>query len=259
MTTNLPNSNQLFKDAGDAGELSPQAVSLLSGLSARIDRSMAVLKAEPTVTEQTLLSMMLDNTPSMSTDGNHMAVIDGHNLVVNAILDSRAVNSVEVLTTLINPGKSYTQHILGDKSATEFQWCALKAAPRLDEKGYINGTSTPLYDRCLETLGSVVARTKWWEDKYGIQTRSVTLLMTDGASNSGKATAQDVARIVGDMLSMEKHRIFFMGVKLAGCDFHRIGQEMGIPANCIDEVDRDPKAIRRKFQLFSQSAIAQTR
>lgn len=57
----------------------------------------------------------------------------------------------------------------------------------------------------------MVARTKWWEDTYGVQARSITLLMPDGEDNDSKNTAGGVAKVVGDMLVMERHRIFFMG------------------------------------------------
>ncbi len=254
MNQQVPDASELFSDARNAGEISPGSAALLSGLSARINRTMSLLAVKPQVTDQTQLCMLLDNTPSMENNGNHLAVIEGHNLVVNALLSARAVNSIESLTALINSHSKYVRKITGD--CDEFQWGALKAAPRLDKQGYIHGSSTPLYDRCLEVLGSVLARTKWWEDTYGVQTRSVTLLMTDGGNNDGRMKAQDVARVVSDMLAMEKHRIFFMGVKCGGIDFKEVGREMGLPDECIGVVDRDPKAIRSRFQLFSQSATA---
>jgi len=254
MSNNTPDANELFQDALEAGELSPGSAMLLSGLSNRINRTMAAPAVKPTVTEQTQLCMLIDNSPSMEHDDHHIAVIEGHNLVVNSLLNAKAVNSVESLTALLNPCAGFIQRITGN--ADHFRWSHLKAAPRLDKKGFIGGSGTPLFDRCLETLGSVIARTKWWEDTYGIQTRSVTLLMTDGDNNEGKATAADVAKVVRDMLAMEKHRIFFMGVQLSYVDFTKIGTSMGIPADCIDVVERDPRAIRAKFQLFSQSATA---
>jgi hypothetical protein len=198
--------------------------------------------------------MLIDNSPSMEFNSNDIAVIEGHNLVVNSLIGARAVNSIESLTVLLNHNRAYARSITG--SDEHFRWSNLKAAPRLDRRSFISGTGTPLYDRCLETLGSVIARTKWWEETYGIQTRSVTLLMTDGANNEGKATAEDVAKVVRDMLAMEKHRIFFMGLQIDNLDFKKVGAEMGIPEHCIDVVERDPRTIRSRFQLFSQSASA---
>jgi hypothetical protein len=254
MTNNTPDAHDLFKDALESGEISPGSALLLNGLSARINRTMAAPVVKPTVTEQTQLCMLIDNSPSMEYNSNDFAVIEGHNEVVNSLMTARAVNSIETLTVLLNNSPDYARRITGD--ADNFRWANLKAAPRLDKKGFIAGSGTPLYDRCIETLGSVIARTKWWEDTYGIQTRSITLLMTDGDNNGSKAKASDVACLVNDMLAMEKHRIFFMGVQLNSLDFKKIGTEMGIPANCIDIVERDPRAIRARFQLFSQSASA---
>ncbi|MDZ4834122.1 MAG: hypothetical protein SGJ27_10135 [Candidatus Melainabacteria bacterium] len=254
MTNQTPDASDLFKDALSSGEISPGSAMLLGGLSQRINRTMSAPSVKPTVTEQTQLCMVIDNSPSMEHQDNHLAVIEGHNLVVNSLMNARAVNSIESLTQLLNKSPDYVKRVTGD--VDHFRWSNLKAAPRLDKKGFIAGSGTPLYDRCLEALGSVIARTKWWEDTYGIQTRSVTLLMSDGDNNSGKATADDVAQVVQDMLGMEKHRIFFMGVKFGGVDFRKIGKDMGIPDNCIDIVERDPRAIRARFQLFSQSATA---
>jgi hypothetical protein len=257
MSQPVPNANELFRNAAQAGELSPGSAALLSGLSARINKTMSTLTVTPVVTELLQVSMLLDNSPSMETNKNYLAAIEGHNLVVEALISAKGVDSVETLTALLNPSDKYARSITGDSD--DFRWCGLRAAPRLDKRGFIFGSGTPLYDRTLEVLGSVIARTKFWEDNYGVQTRSVTLLMTDGGNNDGKATEDDVAKVVADMLYTEKHRIFFMGVKCGGLDFHKIGQAMGIPAECIDVVERDPKAIRAKFQMFSQSAVSLAR
>ncbi len=251
---NTPDVTELFRDAKAAGEISPHTANILNGLSARINKTMVLPAAKPSVTEMTLLCMLIDNTPSMEHKNNHAAAIEGHNLVVSALLGAKAANSIEELTMLINHHDGYARKITGDSD--EFQWRSLRAAPRLEKRNFIQGCSTPLYDRCLEALGSVLARTKWWEDQFGVQTRSVTLLMTDGGNNDGKAEISHVAKVVADMLAMEKHRIFFMGVDAGGVDFRKIGADMGLPAECVDVVERDPRAIRNRFQLFSQSAAA---
>jgi hypothetical protein len=257
MSQQVPNANELFKSAAQSGEISPGSAAILGGLSARINKTMSTLAVTPAVTELLQVCMLLDNTPSMETNKNYVAVIEGHNLVVEALLNAKGVDSVETLTALINPCTKYTQRVTGDSDT--FRWSGLRAAPRLDPRGFISGSATPLYDRSLVVLGSTIARTKWWEDNYGVQTRSVTLLMTDGGNNDGSATAQDVAKVVADMLASEKHKIFFMGVACSGLDFRDIGRDMGIPDNCVDVVDKDPRAIRAKFQMFSQSAVALAR
>lgn len=254
MSQQVPNANELFKNAAQSGDISPGSATILGGLSARINKTLTTLSVNTSVTELLQVSMMLDNSPSMETNKNFHAVVEGHNLVVDALLSAKGVDSVETLTSLINPNPRYTHKITGDSDV--FRWCALRAAPRLQTSGFITGSGTPLYDRSLEVLGSVIARTKAWEDDYGVQTRSVTLLMTDGGDNDSKSTAADVAKVVGDMLATEKHKIFFIGVNVGGLDFRLIAQQMGIPDACIDVVDKDPKSIRAKFQMFSQSAVA---
>jgi hypothetical protein len=249
-----PDASELFQNAAQSGDISPGSAAILGGLSARINRTLSTLSVTPAVTELLQVCMLLDNTPSMEHKNNHLGVIEGHNLVVDALLQAKGVDSVETLSALINPNARYAQRITGDSDL--FQWVALSASPRLDKTGFIHGSGTPLYDRCLETLGSVIARTMWWEDNYGVQTRSVTLLMTDGGNNDGRANAADVSKVVKDMLRAEKHKIYFMGVDSIGIDFREIGREMGIPDEYIDVVERDPKTIRAKFQVFSQSAVA---
>jgi hypothetical protein len=254
MNTPTPDANELFQNAAKSGDISPGSATILGGLSARINKTMTTLAVNSSVTELLQVCMLLDNTPSMEHKNNHLAVIEGHNLVVEALLQAKGVDSVETLTELINPSARYTQRITG--IADTFRWCSITAAPRLDKTGYIYGSGTPLYRRCLETLGSVIARTKWWEDTYGVQTRSVTLILTDGGNNEGQTSAKDVCKVVTDMLRAEKHRIYFLGVDSIGVDFRQVGMEIGIPDQCIDVVQRDPKTIRAKFQVFSQSAIA---
>ena len=140
--------------------------------------------------------------------------------------------------------------------ADDFKWTALRAAPRLVIDSYTRGM-TPLFDRVLELLGSVVARTKWWEDEYGVQTTSRTLIMTDGEDNESKFTAADVAQVVRDMLAMEKHQIFLAGIKgYDNIDFKALGKSMGLPDHCIDTVPSDEKAIRSWLELRSQSAVS---
>ncbi|MBX9721583.1 MAG: hypothetical protein K2X81_09330, partial [Candidatus Obscuribacterales bacterium] len=53
-----------------------------------------------------------------------------------------------------------------------------------------------------------------------------------------------------------KHSIFYMGVQSGSIDFRKVGAEMGIAPECIEVVTKDPKEIRNRFQLFSQSAVA---
>lgn len=250
----VPDASELFRDAKQSGDLSPTSASLLSGLSHRINKTMATLPASLAVTEQTQLCMLLDNSPSMEYKDNYVAVVEGHNLVVNALLTAGAVNSIESLTVLLHEDSRYIRNVTG--SDDHFRWTALRNAPRLDARGFVRSCNTPLFDRCLESLGSIIARTKYWEDNFGVQCRSVTLLMSDGADNASKASAKDVHAVVKDMLAMEKHKIIFMGVQCEGVDFVDIGNDMGIPDDCITVVESDPRAIRSKFQLFSQSAVS---
>lgn len=249
-------TSDLFDDAKAEGILSPPSASVLSGLAGRIDRSMQILAAPPTVTTQTLLAMMMDNSPSMRHKNNFESVIAGHTLVLEALTGSKAVNSIEVLTQLLHPDADYIKAVTGGSDA--FKWTALRGHPNLRGDEYIQGYDTPLYDRALEILGSVIARTKWWEDEYAVQTTTRVLLLSDGENNAGRYDEKDVRQVVQDMIAMEKHRIYFCGVKGydRNVDFTAIAKGMGIPEENIGIVPSDPKAIRAWFSLFSQSATA---
>jgi hypothetical protein len=268
MSNDTISSADLFADQQDEGLLSPSSASVLGQLATRIDLSMQTLSAPTTVTSQTVLGVLLDNSPSMNYVNrdktvnptgvsNADATIAGHNLVIEALTGAKAVNSIEMLSQLLNPDDpNYIKKVTGGSDV--FKWSPLRVAPKLVSDGFVEGWATPLYDRALELLGSVVARTKWWEDEYGVQTTSRTLLMSDGESNTGRFGAADVRQLVEDMLAMEKHRIFFLGVRGAdsSVDFNKIAADMGIPADCVGVVPSDPKAIRAWFQLFSQSATS---
>lgn len=258
-------SQDLFDDSQMEGILSPSSATVLSDLSNRIDKSMQQLSVTPTITTQTLVAMLLDNSPSMNycanpgakdAQSNYQSVVAGHNLVIESLKGAKAVNSIEALTQLLNPEARYINTVTGGDK--DFKWLPLSAAHNLIEDEYIQGWSTPLYDRSLELLGSVIARTKWWEDEYGVQTTSRCLILSDGENTDGRYTASDVKQVVEDMLAMEKHRIFFLGVRGpdSSVDFHDIATQMGIPHDSVGVVPSDPKAIRAWFQLFSQSATA---
>lgn len=257
-------SQDLFDDGQSEGIISPSSASILTGLATRIDRSMQPLSVAPTITTQTLVGALMDNSPSMNYKDpsnrngptNAESVIEGHNLVIEALTGAKAVNSLEMLTQVLHPGKTYIQSVTGGSDV--FKWTPLRAAPRLLVPGYLQGHDTPLYDRALELLGSVIARTKWWEDEYGVSTTTRTLIMSDGESNAGTHTAGDVRQVVEDMLAMEKHQVFFLGVKGYddSIDFRAIARGMGIPDDKIGVVPSDPRAIRAWFTLFSQSATS---
>ncbi len=260
------NANDLFNQSANDGELSPGSATVLTGLGARINASLTPLVVAPTVTEETVLGVLMDNTPSTDVEVRDpdsgklvnaaASLVSGHNLIKQSLLDAKVAESIEMLTQLINPEDDYISAITGGKPS--FSWTPLRGAYLLNPVGYVHGYSTPLNDRTLELLGSAVARVKWWEEEYGVLARSLSLIMTDGQNNTGRASAADVKLVVQDMIRMEKHRIFFLGVDTSGngVDFFRnVALNMGIPADCVDVIPNDPKKIRAKFQLFSQSAV----
>lgn len=254
--TSVPKAEELFEGVEEGGELSAESVKLLSQRSAYVDTTFRAGTVEG-VSEQTLLTVLLDNTPSMDYAGkpgaatNASCVVDGFNLLVSSLIDARSVGSIELLPVLINPDGRWIKQVTGQTDV--FTWRSIREVSRLLLPGYVHGSSTPLYERGLQALAAAVARTHWWEDQ-GVQTSTITLLMSDGQNNAGTATAAQVAQVVRDMRAAEKHRIFYWGVQGSErVDFREIGLGMGIPDTCISVIPSDPKQIRAMFQLFSQS------
>jgi hypothetical protein len=87
-----------------------------------------------------------------------------------------------------------------------------------------------------------------------VQARTITVLLTDGLDQgSQKYQERDVAAITRDLLQMETHLIFAMGIGPERQRFQRVFRDMGIPDHCIVTPGADAHAIRSAFTLVSQS------
>lgn len=113
---------------------------------------------------------------------------------------------------------------------------------------------TPLYKESISYYATVVAKTQEFRD-VGIAVRSIELTATDGQDlHSGSVKAKDVAAVVGDMLSTERHIVAAMGIRRDDTDFRSVFKSMGIRDQWILTPDNSPKEIRAAFLTFSQSA-----
>ena len=253
--TNLTGS--LFADAAAEGNLSPDSAGLLSPLGDQIEKALSVIPVK-NVDHLTLVSLLIDNTPSMeyvNPDGaknpkgisNAEAVVEGHDLVWSALKDAKGAGAIQAHTQFINP--------FGGNKGVFFEFRPLAGADSLQGGKYQIMDSTPLYDASLRLLGAVSAEAQRYLQK-NIEVSTVTLILSDGEDNASRHEASDVAAVVTDMLQQRRHRIYFGGLKLENIDFKRIGKEMGIPREFVKEIPSDPKAIRAFLQLFSQSAAA---
>ena len=160
---------------------------------------------------------------------------------MDAVGGAKKRNDVFVLIWLMNKGC--------------FQpYCLLADAKTLDRAAYNPNEETPLFKGSKHFLGTVVTKTKEFEDA-GTPVRTISLVFSDGGDNaSGRVRSGDVASIVSDMLRRENHLIFGFGVEDGVTDFKQVFSEMGIPDEFIMVSSGDSKEVRRRFNLFSQSA-----
>jgi hypothetical protein len=193
-------------------------------------------------TEIMLLTMMPDDSGSIEARGNTQMVLDGHNLVLDALKSSAQKDSILVHTRFLNG------HIL-------FPYTPLANAVRLDPRNYDPRLGTPLFDQFIVLLGTVLAKAQEFAEQ-GVYVRTATLLITDGADqHSKKADASMVQKVVSDMLAMEDHLIFAMGIDDGETDFAQVFREMGIKDDCILTPLDAVGEVRQAFQVFSQSAV----
>lgn len=243
--TTTKQASELLKEAHEQGALSSTALSTLDvvDVGVQIQAGLGVHVDDVTASEVVLLTMMPDDSSSISTAGNTAAVRDGHNLVLEALTASKQSGEVLAHTRYLNG------HVL-------FPYGALDHAVRMSPKNYDPRLGTPLYDQTAVLLGTVVAKAQELTSA-GIAVRTVTLIISDGADyGSKRCRAADVRALVADLLAQENHVVAAMGISDGSTDFHKVFGEMGIPARWILTPSGSASEIRRAFQVFSRSAVA---
>src|SRR4029079_18148351 len=103
-----------------------------------------------------------------------------------------------------------------------YPYCPPDQEVRTTSKYYDPNLGTPLYDQTVVLLGTVLAKTQQFADN-GVNVRTVTLIITDGAdSGSVHASAKSVASIVNDMLRTEMHIVAAMGIDDGSTVFKKV-------------------------------------
>lgn len=241
MDTN--NINNLFQSARDDGTISSQSLNALmvADVGAQIQNSLGMSVDDVTASEVMLVSILLDDSISMK---NHkQAAIDGYNLFIDAINDSKQQSNVLVHTRFLN-GKIFYPYTL------------IENAKRLDGRNYRLGGGTPLYEQSVVLLGTALAKSLEFYDNNTAY-RTINLIITDGVNN-GPGTADDVLPFVKDMLSFENHIVSAMGIDDGYTDFRQIFKKMGLKNEWILTSADTPSAIRQAFLLASQTAARMT-
>ncbi len=238
------NINELFEEAQDEGLLSPESAQALivHDVGAQIQAGLGVNVDDVEASEVILVTIMPDDSGSIRFAGNSEAIRDGHNMILNALLDSKQQDNILI----------HTRYLNGD---VLYPYCTLEQAVKMDKQNYDPCLGTPLYDETVTMLGTVLAKTKEFSDN-GVPVRTVTLIMTDGEDmHSNKAKPNTIKTIVNDMLRAENHIVAAMGFDNGNIQFKKIFGEMGLLDQWILTPGNDASDIRKAFQMFSQSAV----
>ncbi|MBX3130564.1 MAG: hypothetical protein KF718_27850 [Polyangiaceae bacterium] len=236
-------THPLLDDAHREGRLSRAALDVLQlpDLGAQIQAGLGVSVDDVDASEVLLVTLMPDDSSSIQFAGNAGALRDGHNLVLDALAQSRQMEDVLVHTRYLN-------------GFVLFPYVTLSSAVRMDGKNYRPNQGTPLFDQTLVVLATVAAKAQELQNA-GVAVRTVTLLLTDGSDqHSTRATAADVRAVVQDLTRDEHHVICAMGIADGSTDFRAVFSDMGIPDRWILTPGNSASEIRKAFQVFSQSA-----
>ncbi|MEX1113038.1 MAG: hypothetical protein WD603_00050 [Patescibacteria group bacterium] len=236
---------RLLVDSSAQGTLSADSLRALQdipGVQHEVGRSLGDSVPED-LNDLLLLSILVDDSGSIAWAKNTRAVQNGHNRVVQVVLEAGIARNVLLQTRFLN-GKVVNPYVP-----------LLKADP-LDSGNYGEHEfgGTPLYEQSVVLLGSVAAKTRELEAK-GKSARSITLIITDGDDqHSGKITAGHVAWLANDLRRSKRHIVAGMGVEDGSTNFRRIFREMGIPDKWHLTPNADPSAIIQAFKDFGEAA-----
>jgi hypothetical protein len=238
------NVQNLFQTASSEGNLSNEVLLNLSipDLGAQIQAGLGVSPEDVPASEVVLVTQMPDDSGSMQAGRNVQLVREGHNQVLDALMQSKQRDSILAHTRYLN-------------GQVLFPYRPIAQAVRMDAKNYDPQLGTPLYDQAMVLLGTVLAKSQEFANA-GVQSRTITLILTDGAdAHSSRFAAKDVAKLVRDLRKAETHVVAAMGLDDGGTDFRKVFREMGIEDRWILTPGAGAAEVRKAFALFSQSAV----
>lgn len=238
---NLGLLNTAHED-GDLSSGSLNALTKIPDIGAIIQQGLGVPIDSVRSSEVILLNILVDDSGSIRFAGNTQPIRDGHNMLIQALLESKQQDNIEVINRYLN-------------GTVLYPYTPLSLVPKMDSSNYDANGGTPLFDETTKLLATVIAKTQDFKNN-GIQVRTITLIMTDGDDcHSHTSTSADVKKIVTDMLRSEDHIIAAMGFDNGSCSFKQVFSEMGVPDRWVLTANANPSEIRKAFQVFSQSAV----
>lgn len=236
MSTDL---QSLFKDNSTNG-MSRQSVDLLiQNLDGQAGLGCIGAQVDDLNTDDvTLLSVIVDQSSSMGSVRDD--VIDAFNQMTRALNDSKAADSIIMSTWTFD-----------NSSNLLFGYTPIDQVKDLTKVEYNPGGATALYDAVLDGFTGIVG---YGQDlrNNGIRTRSIVVVISDGADNVSNNTSAAVRTVAQDLIKQEFYTLAFVGLGNAPT-FTQIAQSMGFPN--VLTAQNSPSEIRKTLNMISGSVI----
>lgn len=188
----------------------------------------------------TLVGILLDDSSSIASAHNTDNVIEGFNLIRDAIAASAEADTVQMFVDQMNHGGSNGFQVMSD-------------VMRLDRTNFRPHGATPLYDKALLLYSTILAKTHWYEQS-GVACRSISCIITDGAEyGSREGTPAKVKALVDSLLQQEQHVVTAVGIDDGSTDFVSVFTKLGLLRDFILTPKNSPSEIRKAFQMVSKS------
>jgi hypothetical protein len=268
MSSNTASVEDLFNSAAEDDVIGQVALDALQvvDLGTKIGDALGTPADQFQQGEVVLVSIMVDDSGSIRFCGNTEPVADGHNCVIEALMESKQQDNILFHSRLLN-GEIINPFVSVDQAKK------LTTGPG----GNFNpNLGTPLYDESVAFWGTILAKSQEFSDQ-GIPVRTISLILTDGSDQhsqdfyeirSGyRAPKPSVKALATDLLRQECHILAGMGVAdddddQSATDFRGIFNDMGILDEWVIVVKQDGRSkdefkseIRKQCQVFSQSAV----
>ena len=240
-----PTLQTLFARAAQAGTLSAQSQSILSGdlgplvIAGASGRAVDEIQAS----EVTLVTVVIDASTSIASRGLQAAVCAGQHLLLDAFAGSKEKDSVLVaLWTFASDASVLHSYVPVDD------------ATRLDDKTYRPDGTTHLFDTFCDAAAANVAYAQTLRDG-GTPVRSILVVVTDGEDVGSRRPARTCRKLATDLLKSEQFHLAFVGVG-DDVDFVAVARSMGFSdGSILVQKDATPQALRATFAMVSRSAI----
>ncbi len=188
---------------------------------------------------KTLITLLLDRSGSMASIKDD--TIGGFNAYVDTL---KAADAGDIDFTFLQFDSNSI-----DKICIAVP---LSHAPRLDERNYVPGASTPLIDAAYKTIKAVEKAL----DGRPADSKIIVCIQTDGQENcSTEHTWHDLNLLIKEKTAAG-WQFNFMGT---GIDAYAQGAQMGIAADNTISTGRDSQSVRASFAANAKNAAEYAR